>query len=111
MKRLSYYTMISSLNYYHGKGENMAKIHNMNINDLNNHNNYNDEQKKVFDELCIIHKEWQEALNDLKKQQEKYNNLITQVHKIKQIIIKDGLKTKISIWAKFRILLFKLKNT
>lgn len=67
--------------------------------------------KDLIVNLENTQKEWQETLQDLKKQKAKYNDLITEVKKIKQIIVKDGLKARISPISKLKILIFSKIKT
>lgn len=59
--------------------------------------------KDLIADLENTQKEWQETLQELKVQKERYNKLIEEVKKIKQIIVNDALKSNISNISKFRI--------
>lgn len=59
--------------------------------------------KDLIADLENTQKEWQETLQELKVQKERYNKLIEEVKKIKQIIVNDALKFNISNISKFRI--------
>ena len=59
--------------------------------------------KDLIADLENTQKEWQETLQELKLQKERYNKLIEEVKKIKQIIVNDALKSNISNISKFRI--------
>lgn len=59
--------------------------------------------KDLIADLENTQKEWQETLQELKVQKERYNKLIEEVKKIKQIIVNDALKSNISNTSKFRI--------
>ena len=59
--------------------------------------------KDLIADLENTQKEWQETLQELKLQKERYNKLIEEVKKIKQIIVNDALKSNISNTSKFRI--------
>ena len=65
--------------------------------------------KELIVNLERLQKEWQEILQDLKKQKDKYNELIDEAKKIKQIIINNGLKSNISKINKFKIRILNKK--
>ena len=78
------------------------------LNDLQTNGNYRLEE--LIQTLENTQKEWQEAILELKQEQEEYKNLISQVNKVKRMIIDDGLKSRISIFTKLKIGLLKYKR-
>lgn len=59
--------------------------------------------KDLIANLENTQKEWQDTLQELKEQKNRYNELINEIKKIKQIIVDDALKSKISNTSKFKI--------
>lgn len=66
--------------------------------------------KDLIANLENTQKEWQETLQELKSQKEKYNELIDEVKKIKQIIVDDALKSNMSNSGKHKIRILYLKK-
>ena len=78
------------------------------LNDFQVHN------EQYLEQLILTLQEtqenWQEAISELKQYQTEYKNLITQINKIKKLIIDDGLKSKISIFTKLKIRILSVKK-
>ncbi|MBQ9657169.1 MAG: hypothetical protein IJV31_00815 [Clostridia bacterium] len=78
------------------------------LNDFQVHN------EQYLEQLILTLQEtqenWQEVISELKQYQTEYKNLITQINKIKKLIIDDGLKSKISIFTKLKIRILSVKK-
>ena len=59
--------------------------------------------KDLIANLENTQKEWQDTLQELKEQKNRYNELIDEIKKIKQIIVDDALKSTINNTSKFKI--------
>lgn len=77
-------------------------------------NEFEINNEQYLDQLILTlqktQEEWQDAISELKQKQIEYKNLISQVNKIKQLIINDGLKSKISIFTKLKIRILRHKK-
>lgn len=69
------------------------------------------DNEQQLDQLIVtlkdIQKEWQEIIIDLKKEQEEYKELMSRVNAVKNMIINDGLKSKVSLATKIKLLRLK----
>lgn len=77
-------------------------------------NEFEINNEQYLDQLILTlqktQEEWQDAISELKQKQIEYKNLISQVNKIRQLIINDGLKSKISIFTKLKIRILRHKK-
>lgn len=72
--------------------------------------NGNQRLEELIQTLGNTQKEWQDAVSELKQKQTEYKNLISQVNKIKKMIIDDVMKSKISILTKLKIQILRYRK-